>query len=414
MANQYTSYYLYQKYEKRGSQDWLPCYPNIFSVDGDGTMPLSAKTVDDPECGYVPPVDPIYRWYNIPISQDYVCDVCPVSPTYDTQYLTFVAEESGTFKFYGYGSVSYSLDSGTTWNTLASGVNSPTVQSDQKIMWKGTLTPRGIAEDTDYGLGIGFFSSTGRFSAEGNIMSLLYNDNFADMTSLLGYDYAFYILFLNCTGLTSAENLILPATTLVECCYMEMFQGCTSLRTAPSLPATTLASNCYCQMFYNCTNLTTAPSLPATTLADWCYQYMFYSCTSLTTAPELPATALSNGCYANMFRGCTSLAVAPELPARNLMLQTYSCMFYGCTSLQRAPDLPASVLKFESYNAMFYGCSSLNYIKCLAKDNDADACTNNWLYGVSSSGTFVKSSEMYTSWSRGNSGIPYNWTVQDA
>ena len=34
-----------------------------------------------------------------------------------------------------------------------------------------------------------------------------------------------------------------------------MFEGCTSLTTAPELPATTLADSCYSYMFYNCTNL---------------------------------------------------------------------------------------------------------------------------------------------------------------
>jgi hypothetical protein len=60
-------------------------------------------------------------------------------------------------------------------------------------------------------------------------------------------------------------------------------------------------------MFDGCTSLTTAPELPATTLADYCYEYMFYGCTSLTTAPELPATTLNESCYENMFQGCTSL-----------------------------------------------------------------------------------------------------------
>lgn len=70
--SQYTSYYLYQKYEKRGEQDWIPVYPNTYSIDGDGTMQLSAKTENDPACGYVP-VEPIYRWFEAP-STDYVCN----------------------------------------------------------------------------------------------------------------------------------------------------------------------------------------------------------------------------------------------------------------------------------------------------------------------------------------------------
>ena len=62
-------------------------------------------------------------------------------------------------------------------------------------------------------------------------------------------------------------------------------------------------------MFQGCTSLTTAPSLPATTLANYCYSNMFSGCTSLTTAPSLPATTLANGCYSNMFKGCAKLKV---------------------------------------------------------------------------------------------------------
>lgn len=63
-------------------------------------------------------------------------------------------------------------------------------------------------------------------------------------------------------------------------------------------------------MFYDCRSLTTAPVLPATTLAQYCYNNMFNSCPSLTAAPSLPATTLTDYCYANMFYGCTSLSSA--------------------------------------------------------------------------------------------------------
>lgn len=74
--SQYTSYYLYQKYEKRGDQPWLPLYPNVYSVDGDGTMPLVVKQEDDPSCGYIPPPTPIYRWIDIDPSTDWICADC--------------------------------------------------------------------------------------------------------------------------------------------------------------------------------------------------------------------------------------------------------------------------------------------------------------------------------------------------
>ena len=88
---QYTSYYLYQKYEKIGNQDWLPAYPNIYSVDGDGTMPYSARTEDDPACGYVPPE--LYRWVNLDPTTDYYCYTCgKVTGTYGTGNTAFSVE----------------------------------------------------------------------------------------------------------------------------------------------------------------------------------------------------------------------------------------------------------------------------------------------------------------------------------
>ena len=45
-----------------------------------------------------------------------------------------------------------------------------------------------------------------------------------------------------------------------------MFEGCTSLTSAPaSLPATTIAYSCYQSMFKGCTSLTTAPTLATPT-----------------------------------------------------------------------------------------------------------------------------------------------------
>ena len=290
---------------------------------------------------------------------------------YTKDYLTFTAKENGTFKFSGSttaNTIQYSLDNGTTWNNLAHDTNTPTVGSNLTI-----------------DIGIGKFISSGLFDTEGNIMSLLYGDNFAGHLST--DDDTFRRLFSGCTGLIAAENLVLPATALTRGCYQYMFQGCTSLTTAPELPATTLTEECYNYMFNGCTSLTTAPELPATTLSGSCYDSMFYGCTSLTSAPELPATTLADWCYHSMFEGCTSLTTAPELPATTL---AQFC-----------------------YGNMFYGCSSLTYIKCLATDISAWGCTRDWVDGVASTGTFVKNPSM-SSWEIDVTGIPSGWTVQDA
>ena len=200
-------------------------------------------------------------------------------------------------------------------------------------------------------------------------------------------DYCYYGMFEGCTSLTTAPAL--PATTLANSCYGYMFEGCTSLTTAPALPATTMEWMCYENMFYECTSLTTAPALPATTLARGCYEKMFYGCTRLTTAPELPATTLAGECYQYMFYGCESLTDVPSvLPATKLESDCYAGMFSGCTSLTAAPVLPATILVDGCYYNMFYVCTNLNSITSYAVYIPNSGCTEEWVEGVSGSGTF--------------------------
>ena len=62
---------------------------------------------------------------------------------------------------------------------------------------------------------------------------------------------------------------------------------------------------------------------------------------------------------------------------------------------------------------MFHGCKQLNYVKMMALDISANVCLKYWLYGVSSSGTFVKHSK--ATWDvNGVDGIPSSWVVQYA
>ena len=320
-----------------------------------------------------------------------------------SEYLTFVATENGEFRFIG-NDISYSKNN-SEWATLAS--NTPLiVNSGDVVMWKANLTP--ISNN-----GIGMFGSTRSFVAKGNPMSLLYGDNFVNQTSLSGYDYAFNELFNGCIGLTSAEEIVLPATILATSCYQYMFKNCTSLAAAPNLLATNLSEYCYRNMFEGCTSLTTAPELPATTLADSCYEAMFYDCASLTTVHSLPATVLASDCYNQMFYGCTSLQTVPSnmLPATILADSCYQDMFNGCISLLASPDLNAPILVSACYANMFENCSNLNSITCLATDISAMNCTLNWVNEVAANGIFTKANGM-DNWEIDSAdGIPNGWSV---
>ena len=196
-----------------------------------------------------------------------------------------------------------------------------------------------------------------QFNIGGNIMSLLYGEYFIGTETSFPdpkKQYIFASMFQNVSNLVSAEKLALPATALADYCYSYMFQGCTALTDAPALPATTLTNYCYQGMFSGCTALTDAPALPATTLASNCYQNMFYGCSTLTTAPTLPATTLAQSCYSQMFQYCSNL------------------------------------------NSITVGATSW-------------ILQNNWVSGVSATGTFTKPSG--TTIPEGVNGIPSGWTV---
>ena len=279
--------------------------------------------------------------------------------------------------------IEYKLNNGN-WVSIISntGASAPTitVNTGDKIQFRGSNTSYG-----EYASSYSTFgNSTAEFKVEGNIMSLIDKNNFATATTLES-NYTFNGLFNGCTRLTSAENLILPATTLADGCYYNMFAGCSSLTTAPKeLPADTLTTNCYAQMFWNCTSLTKVPKLPATTLATYCYSSMFAGCKSLTTVPELPATTLATNCYYNMFKNCTSIITAPALPANTLANSCYRDMFYNCTSLTTAPELPATTLTYQCYNSMFYGCKSLTQAPVLPANSLVGDCYKYMFAGCTS------------------------------
>lgn len=87
----------------------------------------------------------------------------------------------------------------------------------------------------------------------GNIMSLIYGDDFIGQT-VWRQRNRFYDndgFFSHC-DLRNAKNLILPATTLSNNAYKNMFSHCYGLVSAPELPAPTLVEGCYVGMFYNC------------------------------------------------------------------------------------------------------------------------------------------------------------------
>lgn len=202
---------------------------------------------------------------------------------YPNEYLTFEVLTPGNIAWKSNGTVAqtiqYSKNNGewTSITAAATPVTIPVVAGDV-VRFKGTNSQYGSSKDNFSGFGDTTYA-TATYNISGNIMSLLYGDNFQGQTTITK-QYAFFSLF-DGSGVVSAENLILPTMTMVPHCYRALFANCLNLTTAPQLPATTLASSCYRFMFDNDTNLTTPPDLPATTLQQESYYGLFHMCSSL-------------------------------------------------------------------------------------------------------------------------------------
>jgi hypothetical protein len=217
------------------------------------------------------------------------------------------------------------------------------------------------------------FYSTKNIEVYGNIMSLLYGDDFATATTV--GDLALVGLFFGTsstggtnTKLVSAKNLVLPATTVGVSSYNGMFRNCNQMVYGPKLlPATTLYQDTYSSMFEACLKLVEAPVICATTIAS----------STATTA------------MGRMF--CMS---------RNSRITT--------PAMTKAPDLHITNLIANCYKELFKGNGNLTEIKLYATSAESNALLD-WLTNASSSGTIYKDPNLTLD--SGTSGIPSGWNV---
>ena len=321
-----------------------------------------------------------------------IAATCNVTvPNYMIMPLTLEAITAGSIcVFNPQNGMKYTLNGGEKTALLGTGSQNKaeiSVQVGDKVSFYGSGTT--ITKYSDaYGNRTSISGGTAECKVYGNIMSLVDELGFATATQV--NQEAFCELFRHYGKLIDAGNLILPATTLGNSCYMKMFQNCSKLTKAPALPATALADMCYSGMFNECLALKSAPALPATALADRCYMGMFERCLALESAPALPATALADRCYMGMFLGCAALEIAPVLSATTLVT--------GC------------------YTSMFTMCSKLKSVTCLATTNIEHGNISQWLgdAGIEVTGTktFYKASGV-TAWTEEVGSDLAGWTITD-
>jgi hypothetical protein len=219
---------------------------------------------------------------------------------YSKQYLTMNVINGGNISWTAYGSnsektIQYSINGGE-WTSITSSSSSvliPVSRGDE-VRFKGTNM--GYATSNKIYSGFGGENGTASYSLSGNILSLVYGDNFIGQ-KILPSTYTFCCMF-DGSKAVFADNLILPSPSLTPHCYRALFANTPTLMTAPELPALNLAESCYRFMFQS-TSITESPVLPATTLVKDCYYGLFDKCAALTYIKCLATSGLGT-------TGCTS------------------------------------------------------------------------------------------------------------
>ena len=298
----------------------------------------------------------------------------PQPHDYSQDYFTIESlEDSNQIKMQrnknpNYVTLSYSLDDGETWTTttIQGTLTFATINTGQKIIFKGNNERLATAWDT-----YNYFNATKQFKVYGNVMSLLFGDNFVNNSEFFGEGttHNFAGLFNGTTTLIDASNLLLPALVGAPNCYNGMFRGCTNLQHGPKI-------------------------LPALSISLDSYSSMFEGCINLEEAPEIHAISLSStGSLQRMF--CMN---------RNSKITT--------PKLTKGPVIKIKGVNQYSVREMFKGNGNLTEITCLITEglgNNDNMLS--WVSNVSSSGTFYKHPN--TNWSTGVYGVPSGWTTQN-
>ena len=286
-------------------------------------------------------------------------------------------------------------------------------------------------------------------------------------------DSCFRSMFQYCTRLTDVPANLLPFTALSQYCYYLMFAN-TNLTKIKSgfLPATSVPINAYGRIFAStkintieqnaiaATSVVYAERMFSATPIDensfqegslkkmtsngnGSFTRMFESCKFSKIPPQIQLEARHNYNYQNTFENNKQLIELDSTVFNSLNItgsgaRLYGHTFNGCTSLQKV-EIPFNQSKVKGHDRLFQytfnGCSSLNEIKVHFTSWQYQASvqgvpttfnlTEEWLAGVSPTGTFICPKELAEATDgyydeegnfvpgvgRGSSTVPEGWTI---
>jgi len=334
--SQYTKYKLYKLQQRiSGSSDtWIDVVPTTYSYDGNGTQTPVIVEEQSADCGYVPPIEPIYKWENMNINTDYICDECPIPKNYKLTTNVEVIECDSSSALTsddttGYRSQISYADVGDCVTSIG----------DDTFYCSTAMTTAIIGRNVNY-VGSAFDSCYALTSV-----------TIPDSVEVLHYT------FMNCRSLkriNSDVNGVFNMPNYLTSLSGSVFYGCSGL-TNIEIPNS--VSGGLAGTFENCSNLSSVTMSNSISGLGG----TFWNCTNLKRVNSnldgvvnIPNSVTSIGDYC--FTNCTSIQIV-NLPnsLTNLGVSTFS----GCTSLSSI-NIPTSVTTIGS--GAFYNCTHLTSI----------------------------------------------------
>lgn len=330
---QYSSYYLYQKYVSREGGDFVPVYPEVYSIDADGTMPKVIRLEEDTACGYNPLPEPMYRWYvKYTDANDYICY------NYSKYY-------------YEYYQVSY--NDGLTWQDVT-----PIQKRRSSTVWEANSYDCGYGGDRyEWRKMVGEYICVdcGDELEPLNALYKLSNTNngnvFQEACTSDGKIFSFIT-----SALTKSDYNRLQIGNCCKEIGQSAFSGWTGLTGKLIIPDSVIEIGS--SAFRSCSGFTGSLNIPdsVTTIGN----YAFYNCRGFDGTLTLGTGLTSIGNYA--FYNCSGFTGSLVIPDSVTEISNYA--FYNCSGLNGYLTIHENVTRIN--NGAFQDCSNLKAIYCKA------------------------------------------------
>jgi surface protein len=346
------------------------------------------------------------------------------------KYLTFEALEdnSGVYIFKRKDptiertiNLQYSLDSGETWSSYtmpdanASGATI-SLSKGQSVMFKGN-NPEGYNEtywdNSNFQIKLAHrFNCCGNCKLYGNVMSLIYDDNFIDKTEVPN-NGSFGMLFVNNTGITEAV-ITFPENYNSKKMGYSIFANCSNLKTivfeCGDFQDAIYFGNCDSKLnachlnirLNNCTSCKSmfngCKSLTSLDLSKWNtsnvtnMEFMFNQCSGLTSVGDLSKWDTNNVTNMQiMFSECYGLTSVGDLSKWDTSNVTnMRAMFNRCSGLTSLDLSKWDTNNVTNMEFMFSECYGLTSVGDLSKWNTSNVtnmgCMFQLCYGLTSVG----------------------------